>query len=905
MERERWKQVDGLLQSALKVPSGERTAFVRLACEGDSALEHEVQSLLISQREIDGFLDRPAFEIAAEEMARGDREQVLAFDAQPGQSIGPYRLIEPLGTGGMGEVWRAEQGDPIRRAVALKLIKPGMDTRAVVSRFDSERQALAMMDHPNIARVFDAGATPAGRPFFVMELVPGAPITSYCDEHRLTIRRRLLLFLQVCDGVQHAHQKAIIHRDLKPSNILVEEIDGKPMPKIIDFGLAKAITEDGPARSVFTEAGMMIGTPSYMSPEQAGTLNGTIDTRADVYSLGVILFELLVGVAPFASEYVRRSGAEARLRQVREDEAPRPSAKFAALGAVSQDAASARGERPAALLRQLRGDLDWITLKAIEKDRDRRYASVSELAADVRRHLEHQPVLAGAPSAPYRARKFVRRHRVAVAIAGVAAAAAIGVAANIIVQTRRVARERDRAVEESKRADREAAIAKAVNDFLRNDILGQANARVQGAPNIKPDPNLKVSVALDRASALITGKFDSQPLVEAAIRKSIGGAYRDMGFLEKAQEQLEQAVVLTRRALGPDHADTLDSMDELWALYSYQGKYALAEPLVTKVLETRRRLLGPNHKDTIGAMHNVAYIAAYQGDRVRAAALMAEVLEAERRVQGEENRDTLTVMHNLAVQYRALGRFPEAETLFRRAFELRSRVLGPAHPSTLGSLHSLGMTYVSEGRFSEAQSTLMAALQTRRQTLGDENWETLRSLHGLGILYRAEGRYSEAESLLSRTLATRLRVLGAEHPETLEAMSDLAEVYQRQGRLAKAASTFNKVLEARRRLLGPDHPGTNDVLASLGNIKLAQRNYADAEKLLRDALQIRKQKGPDAWERYYTESMLGASLWGLGQYCEARPLLTSGYDGMLRHQSSIPVEDLPALKQARAWVSQP
>jgi serine/threonine protein kinase len=359
---ERWKQVDELLQSALRLPSGERTQFLRQACKGDAALEHEVQSLLISQSEIDGFLDRPAFELAAEQMARGDPAQLLAFDAHPGQSVGSYRLVEPLGTGGMGEVWRAEQSEPIRRIVALKLIKPGMDTRAVVARFDSERQALAVMDHPNIARVFDAGTTPAGRPFFVMELVPGVPITAYCDDHRLTIKQRLLLFLQVCDGVQHAHQKAIIHRDLKPSNILVGEVDGRPLPKIIDFGLAKAIAEDGTAQTVFTELGMMVGTPAYMSPEQAGSLDATVDTRADVYSLGVILFELLVGTPPFDSKDVRRSGAAAMLREIREAEAPAPSLKFAALGAASEDVASARGEKPALLLRQLRGDLDWITL---------------------------------------------------------------------------------------------------------------------------------------------------------------------------------------------------------------------------------------------------------------------------------------------------------------------------------------------------------------------------------------------------------------------------------------------------------------------------------------------------------------------------------------------------------------
>ena len=898
MERERWKQVDELLQSALKVPSGERMAFVRQACNGDSALEHEVQSLLISQREIDGFLDRPAFEIAAEEMAGGDREQVLAFDAQPGQSIGPYHLIEPLGTGGMGEVWRAEQGEPIRRNVALKLIKPGMDTRAVVARFDSERQALAMMDHPNIARVFDAGATPAGRPFFVMELVRGVTVTLYCDERRLTIKQRLLLFLQVCDGVQHAHQKAIIHRDLKPSNILVEEIDGKPIPKIIDFGLAKAITEDGAARSMFTEAGMMVGTPTYMSPEQSGTLDATIDTRTDVYSLGVILFELLVGEPPFASKDVRRSGAEAMVRQIHESEAPRPSAKYAALGAASQDVASARGEKPASLLRQLRGDLDWITLKAIEKDRARRYSSASELAADVRRHLEDQPVLAGAPSATYRARKFVRRHRVAVAIAGVMAAAAIAVAANIIVQTRQVARERDRAL-------RAEQIAKAVNDFLQDDLLAQAGARAQANTGSQPDPDLKVRTALDRAAARIAGKFDSQPAVEAAIRHTIGVTYYDMNVYHEAEQQLERAVELRRRTLGAEDPDTLKSMNALGVLYNYESKYAPAEALLSQVVTARQRLLGSEHQDTLAATSDLGLAIAYEGDDARAAPIFAKVLEADRRVLGEEHPATLSVLDNLAGAYRTLGRYAEAEPLLQRELELNRRVLGPEHPDTINSMNALAAVYRAQGKYAAADSLFLATLDSLRRSMGEDHWETENVRSNLAVSYRAQGRYADADPLFKRALGSLQRTLGPEHALTLKVAYGLGESYARQQRYREAESLLGKVLEARRRLLGDNNLYTAQALGALGEIKLQQRNYSEAEKLLREALQTRQQKSPDAWERYYTESMLGASLRGIGQYSEARPLLTSGYDGMLRHQSSIPVEDLPALKQARAWLSQP
>ena len=898
MDPERWKQVDGLLQSALRLPSGERTTFLRQACHGDSALENEVQSLLISQGEIDGFLDRPAFELAAEQMARGDPSQLLTFDARPGQTIGPYRLAEPLGTGGMGEVWRAEQSEPIRRNVALKLIKPGMDTRAVVARFDSERQALAMMGHPNIARVFDAGTTPAGRPFFVMELVPGVPITTYCDGHRLTIKQRLLLFLEVCDGVQHAHQKAIIHRDLKPSNILIEEVDGKPVPKIIDFGLAKAIAEDGTERSVFTEVGMMVGTPSYMSPEQAGSLDATVDTRTDVYSLGVILFDLLVGTPIFPSKDVRGSGAEATLRQIREAEPLRPSLKFAALGNASQDAASARGEKPASLLRQLRGDLDWITLKAVEKDRARRYSSASELAADVRRHLADQPVLAGPPSAAYRARKFVRRHRLAVAIVSAAAAAAIAVAANIVVQARRVARERDRAL-------RAEQIAKAVNDFLQDDLLAQAGARAQANTGSQPDPDLKVRTALDRAAARIPGKFDSQPAVEAAIRHTIGVTYYDMNVYQEAEQQLERAVELRRRTLGADDPDTLKSMDALGVLYNYESKYAAAEALLSQVVTARQRLLGSEHQDTLAAMSDLGLAIAYEGDDARAAPIFAKVLEADRRILGEEHPATLSVLDNLAGAYRALGRYAEAEVLLERELELNRRVLGPEHPDTTNSMHALAAVYRAQGKYTAADALFFATLDSLRRALGEDHWETETARSNIAISYRAQGRYAEADPLFKRVLASLQRTLGPEHPLTLKVAYALGESYVRQRRYREAESVLGKVLKARRRLLGEDNLYTAQALAALGEIKVQQRNYSEAEKLLRKALQVRHQKGPDSWERYYTESMLGASLWGLAKYSEARPLLTSGYQGMLEHQSSIPAEDRPALKRASAWASRP
>src|SRR5579864_1895824 len=381
MDPQRWKKIDSLLQSALDLPSEQWEPFLRKNCDGDEGLEREVLSVLHSQREAGTFLGKPAIEVAAELLA-GDQDSNLEETVNSPVSlsatmvVGPYRLLDRLGVGGMGEVWRAEQTRPLRRTVALKLIKAGMDTRAVTARFESERQTLAMMDHPNIARVFDAGETTAGKPYFVMEYVPGSPITDYCDKKQLTLKERLHLFLQVCDGVRHAHQKAIIHRDLKPSNLLIQEVDGKAIPKIIDFGLAKAMGPRITDATMYTEVGAMVGTPAYMSPEQADSRERNIDTRTDVYSLGVILYELLVGALPFEERELRGDGLAAMLQKVREEPTIRPSARLSSLGKAASDSAVKRKLEPESLARQLRGDLDWITLKAMEKDRNRRYGSV-------------------------------------------------------------------------------------------------------------------------------------------------------------------------------------------------------------------------------------------------------------------------------------------------------------------------------------------------------------------------------------------------------------------------------------------------------------------------------------------------------------------------------------------------
>jgi serine/threonine protein kinase len=414
----RWRQVEELYHAASQREKGQREAFLNEACQGDQELKNEVESLLKQESSSEDLLAWGAtpgclLRMAAETEAMAEPPND-DLEEDVGRQYGSYRTLRLLGRGGMGSVYLAEQRQPIHRLVALKVIKRGMDTREVIARFDSERQALALMDHPNIARVFDAGASEDGRPYFVMEYVPGIPITQYCDQNRLNNRERMELFIPVCHAVQHAHQKGIIHRDIKPSNVLVwVQDDGRPMAKVIDFGVAKATNRDQAERTFFTQHGVLIGTPEYMSPEQAGCEN--VDATSDIYSLGALLYELLVGVLPFNPRELRGAGFDEIRRVIREEETPRPTTRLRSLGARAAEISAQRNTDPRALERQLRGDLDWITARAMEKDRSRRYASASELASDIERHLRDEPVIASPPGVVYRTSKFVRRHRGAVA----------------------------------------------------------------------------------------------------------------------------------------------------------------------------------------------------------------------------------------------------------------------------------------------------------------------------------------------------------------------------------------------------------------------------------------------------------------------------------------------------------
>ena len=714
----RWEDVKELLHQAMQLAPGERARFLDQACSSDAALRAEVESLLLADEGVrSSFLQSPPL--------GADSDQTEAVDE-----------LKTLGEGGMGQVWLAEQTSPVRRQVALKLIKAGMYDEAVVQRFQAERQSLAIMDHPAIAKVFDAGTTPQGQPYFVMEYVPGLPITEYCDRKRLRIRERLQLFIQACEGVQHAHQKAIIHRDLKPANILVVEVDGKPVPRIIDFGLAKAVKPQADGETLFTQLGHFVGTPGYMSPEQADPNVRDIDTRTDVYSLGVVLYVLLAGSQPFETR--QKQPLDELLRKLREEEPPSPSTKVSTDRDTSSATAEARGTEPKQLVKLLRGDLDWITMKALEKDRVRRYASASELAADVKRYLNHEAVLAVPPSLAYRARKFGRRYRVALATATVIALVLV-VAAVVSIR-------------QSIRANREAAVAEAVNEFLQNDVLAQAGAYAQSGSNAKADPDLRVRTALDRAAERIEGKFGQQPEVEASIRDTMGWTYKDLGLYPEARKQLERALELRRRVLGAEDAKTLQSAARLGAVAYYQGKYAEAEVLESQALGAQRRVLGPERPDTLLSMSNLALVYRNEGKYAQAEALLAETLEIRKRVFGAEHPDTLSSMNNLAIVYEDEGKYAQAEELDAQSLEIRKRVLGPEHPDTLKSMGNLALVYEFEGKHAQAEALLVQTLEIRKSVFGSEHPETATTLYNLGCFAARRGDQDQAFALFSQSV---------------------------------------------------------------------------------------------------------------------------------------------------------
>ncbi len=779
-----------------------------------------------------------------------------AVDAAGSEPIGNWRPLRRLGEGGMGVVWLAEEIGPLRRRAALKRIKHGLDSKRVLERFEQERRVLARMDHPGIARVLDAGTARNGTPFFAMEYIDGLPITEYCDRARLDTRTRLMLFERLCDAVEHAHRRGILHRDLKPSNVLVVDGPDGPQPKVIDFGVARAVAQRRFEWSVFTEFGRLIGTPEYMSPEQADMENDDLDTRSDVYALGVVLYELLVGKTPRDAVSLRALGLQALLKTIREGTFPTPSSRLSTLGGEAEEIASRRGSDAAHLRRRIAGELDWIVMRATERERERRYGSARELAADVRRYLDRLPVEAGPPGAAYRLRKLVARHRVAVAVAGaVLLALLLGIAGTswgmlqalaAREETRRKAAELESALAFQRSMLEEVDVERVgrdIRDALRNEIeasAGDAPPAVDRALDGMNMTNVAREIVdrniLGRAAESIDARFGDEPRVEAAVRDSIGGTYLELGMYERALPHLERALGLRRDGLGSDHPDTLTSTNALARLLVRMGRREEAIELYRAALEGRRRVLGNDHPDTLRSINNMGYGLEQSGRFEEALPYFREAMEGRRRVLGDDDVETLSSINNVGYALRRMDRLEEAEPYYREALERGRRVLGPDHPDVLVWVNN--------------NAHLVDAL----------------------------GRFDEAVELHREALAGRRRVLGDEHPATLQSWSSLGQALVKSGRVEEAREAVGRALDGRRRVLGEGHPDTLMSFSDLGRVHHEERDWAEAERLGRDAVARARRHLPEGdWLIGRALFYLGRTLSGAGKTDEAERALVEAH----------------------------
>jgi len=937
---------EALFSAALAEPPATRTDFLRRAANGDPFLLARVEMLLALHPKTEGFLEETAGEAVAVALGRPAPASAAEVEDLVGERIGAFTLLARLGEGGVGVVYRAEQAEPLRRAVAFKVIKPGMDTREVLARFDAERQALAVMDHPGIARVYEAGVTPRGRPYFAMELVEGVPLTRYCDERSLSVPARLELFLQVCHAVQHAHQKGVIHRDLKPSNILVTTGDGgAPVPKIIDFGISKAVAAGSapPFRAV-TELAAFVGTPGYMSPEQAAGEAG-LDTRSDIYSLGVVLHELLTGRTPHESGG-RLDPLEWR-RRIREEEAARPSLCFQRLGPDDRGAvALVRGTTPPRLAASLRGDLDWIVLRCLEKDRARRYATANELARDLECHRRDEPVSAAAPSHFYRLGKSIQRNRVAYAastLVFLSLVVATVVSRSQAVRATRAeqfaaqraaaeAAARGRAEAAERTAAREAATSRAIADFLSRDLLAQAS------PENQPDRDVKLRTVLDRAAAKVEARFTDQPLVEAALRETIGDTYETLGDYAAMQAQLEKVVALRRQQLGPDHLETLaaaaklfgalrlsaqidaaeklgrDTLERLertvgtthpqtvrlritYQKIVYRGRYREAEPLLRATLADAKRVLGPEDPSTLAAMSDFAVVLFETGRVEEARALAQETLDIKTRVLGPEHPGTLPTAINLAAMDAQLGQFAEARALAERVHRVRQKLLGPTHPQTLSAATILGNVLVALRDFAAAEPLVTATRAAQLEKLGPEHPATLNTQVTLASIWFDTDRFEPAEKLLSETIPVLQRRFGPGYADTLGATVMLARVAIERSDWPRALALLEPALAVARNTTGEAATATLNLQLQLAHAFAGADRPTEAEKLFREVYQLRAERyGRDHGETIVAARAYGRCLLKFGRAAEAEPVLRHWHESLLK---------LPAASRpAGAWEKQ-
>ena len=786
-----------IFNNALERPdAAARASYLSEACGSDAALRERVEKLLQAHVEAGGFFSQPLKPTPSVPStgAAITMEKV-------GEVIGRYKLLEQIGEGGCGVVYMAEQHEPVRRRVALKIIKLGMDTKQVVARFEAERQALALMDHPNIAKVLDAGATDTGRPYFVMELVRGTKITEFCDQKKLSTQERLELFISVCRAVQHAHQKGIIHRDLKPSNVLVTIVDGAPVPKVIDFGIAKA-TSNQPLtdKTLFTAFAQFVGTPAYMSPEQAEMSGVDIDTRTDIYSLGVVLYELLTGKTPFDAEALLRAGIDEIRSTIREQEPPKPSTRLHALSQADlTTTAQARHLDGHKLIQIVKGDLDWIVIKCLEKERGRRYETVNGLASDILRHLNTEPVVARPPSRWYEFQKTVRRHKVGfAATAAIIIVLAVGVVASTwqAVRATRAEREQNQmrlqAEGDRRRAETEAAKSAQVAQFLKDMLAGVDSSAALGR-----DTTLLREI-LDKTAERVGKDLTNQPEVEAELRMTLGRTYFEVGESVKSEAMYREALAIFRRRFGDENQKVAAALNglaiSLWDRLWSERRWEEVESLYREALAIHKKISGDDSLNVTWPLNNLASVLREEGRTAEAELLHREALRIRRKLLGNEANLVALALYDLGLTLKRAGKAAEAEASFRESLAIY-RKEGEATRYFVNAFNGLADLLRKQGNLTESEGLYNEALAMQKKLWGDEHLNVAQSLHTLADLLQQEGKPSQAEPLYREALTIRRKSQGNAHPKVAAEIKALVEVLDAQGKSAEASALKRERLE--------------------------------------------------------------------------------------------------------------